>query len=160
MSESHVLSGLKAKQDDIERRIADLENEIEACRVDDTTISEALRIFGEPISYVKAKKTFSRGELARVIFDALRTSPGGLDTKELAAVAMRAKGLDLEDSTLVSTTHYRVGIAMQRYQGKRRVLLGEFQDCVRKCGRPCRPAGDLDKTRKVAGNPRCITGYL
>src|SRR5258706_8509170 len=97
MAESHVVSALKAKQHDIKRRILDLETEIKTCRSDLTAISETLRIFGEPQNYARAEQTFARGELSQIVFDALRASPEGLDTKELAAIAMRAKGFDLED---------------------------------------------------------------
>jgi uncharacterized coiled-coil DUF342 family protein len=52
MSE-HVISGLKSKQHDIRMRISELENQIKACRCDLVSISEALRIFGDPDAYVK-----------------------------------------------------------------------------------------------------------
>lgn len=48
MAEPHVINALRAKQDEIRRRIADLEKQVTACRSDLATISEALRIFGEP----------------------------------------------------------------------------------------------------------------
>ena len=75
---------------------------------------------------------FTHGELSRIMSGALRETLDGLDTKELTAIAMRAKGFDLEDGVLVSAIRYRVGVAMQRYRAKGRVLLGEMRSGVRK----------------------------
>jgi hypothetical protein len=83
MSE-HVISGLKAKQVDIRRRISDLENEIKACRGDLVAISESLRIFGDPDAYAKPQAMFGRGDLSRTIFRALRNAQDGLDALTLA----------------------------------------------------------------------------
>jgi hypothetical protein len=41
---------------------------------------------------------FGRGDLSRVIFDALRNEPNGLDIKALSEIVMRAKGFDLADA--------------------------------------------------------------
>lgn len=130
MAESHVISALKSKQDEIRRRIADLEKQVKACRSDLATISEALRIFGEPDKYAKEDRLFDRGERARIIFDALREAPAGLDTKELAAIVMKAKGLDLDESEF-SALRRHIGIGMQRFLAKGHVLQGEMRDGVR-----------------------------
>ena len=118
MAEFHVVGGLKAKQEEIRRRVADLEKQIKACRSDLATISDALRIFGEPTKYAKEDRLFERGERARIIFDAIREAPDGLDTKELAVIVMKAKGLDLDESEL-SDLRRLICIGMQRFLSKR-----------------------------------------
>ncbi|MGO9170481.1 MAG: hypothetical protein ACLP7P_00740 [Rhodomicrobium sp.] len=68
MSDTHVVSGLKAKQHEIRRRISDLEGEIKSCRLDLVSISETLRIFGDPEAYTKPEALFGRGDLEHFMF--------------------------------------------------------------------------------------------
>jgi hypothetical protein len=72
MVEFHVVSGLKAKQEEIRRRISELEKQIQTCRGDLRTILEALSIFGKPERYAKGDRLFGRGESSKTILDALR----------------------------------------------------------------------------------------
>jgi hypothetical protein len=109
------------------RRISELEKQIKACRSDLATISDALRIFGEPSKYAREDRLFDRGERARIIFDTLREAPDGLDTKELAVIVMKAKGLDL-DETELSDLRRLICRGMQRFRTKGRVRQGEMRD--------------------------------
>ena len=124
----HVISGLKAKQHDIRRRITELEGEIKACRLDLVSISETLRIFGDPEAYVKPEAMFGRGDLARTIFGALRDAPDGLDLKALADIVAKANGFDLEDAQLAITVRNRVNNAMYRYLNKGEVINRKKRD--------------------------------
>ncbi len=130
MAESHVVSGLRAKQEEIRRRIFELEKQSRSCRADLHTISEALRIFGEPDKYAKEAPFLGGGDRTRIIFDALRESPNGLDTKELALIVMKAKRLDLEDAELAKLCRL-IGITLHRLRAKGRVKQGEMRDGVR-----------------------------
>jgi hypothetical protein len=56
MAELIIISGLKSKQEEIRKRIADLEKQLQAARKDFLTISDALRVFGEPQSYAKTER--------------------------------------------------------------------------------------------------------
>ena len=47
MTDSHLVSGLKAKEEEIKKRISGLRKEIKACQDDLEAIRKALRIFGE-----------------------------------------------------------------------------------------------------------------
>jgi len=127
MSE-HVISGLKAKQHDIRTRIGELENEIKACRADLIAISESLRIFGDPDAYVKPEGMFGRGDLSRVIFDALRETPDGLTILTLAEIVMKANGFDLSDAMLTHVVRTRVGNALYRYYHKGEVINRKMPD--------------------------------
>jgi hypothetical protein len=122
MSESHVISGLKAKQHEIRRRILELEDEIKVCRCDLVSISEALRIFGDPDAYVKPEALFIRGDLARTIFDALRGSLEGLDLHALVDIVAKANNLDMDDAKLAPIVKTRVNNALYRYMNKGEVI--------------------------------------
>jgi hypothetical protein len=130
MAEPIVISSLKAKREEIRGRIADLEKQLQAARKDFYTISDALRVFGERQSYAKPDRLFGRGERARIIFDALRTSPEGLDTKELAAILAREKNLVLNDAELRDFERH-TGIGMHNFVSRGIVRKGEMRDGVR-----------------------------
>ncbi len=130
MSE-HVISGLKAKQHDIRRRISDLENEIKACRADLVAISESLRIFGDPEAYVRPQAMFGRGDLSRTIFGALRASPDGLDVRALTQIVGQANKFDMNDPKLAETVRSRVSTAMYRYYAKGEVINRKRPDGTR-----------------------------
>lgn len=130
MSE-HVISGLKTKQHDIRMRISELENEIKACRADLVSISEALRIFGDPDAYVRPEAMFGRGDLSRVIFEALRNEPDGLAIPALTEIVMKANGFDIGDAVLTALVKNRVGNALYRYYHKGEVINRKMPDGTR-----------------------------
>jgi hypothetical protein len=131
MGEPHVISGLKAKQHEIRMRISELEGQIKTCRCDLVSISEALRIFGDTEAYVKPEALFGRGDLARTIFDALRTSPDGLDVSALSDIVAKANNLDLEDAVLAQTVRTRVTNALYRYMNRNEVFNRKGKSGVR-----------------------------
>ena len=47
--------------------------------------------------YMGLTRIFKRGEITALGLEALRASPDGLHTRELATAIMRAKGLDVEE---------------------------------------------------------------
>jgi len=129
MSDTHVVSGLKAKQHEIRLRISELESEIKSCRLDLVSISETLRIFGDPEAYAKPEALFGRGDLARTIFDALRGSPDGLDVRALTGIV--ANALDMNDPQLAQIVRTRVHNAMYRYMHKGEVINRKARDGTR-----------------------------
>jgi hypothetical protein len=66
MAESHVVSGLRAKREEIQKRIADLEKQLPAGKI--SAISGALRVFGEAQGHAKPDRLFGRGERATGVF--------------------------------------------------------------------------------------------
>jgi len=61
MADSHVVSGLKAKQEEIRKRISNLKKEIKVCQDELAAVSKTLRIFGDN-SRTGGDKLFRRGE--------------------------------------------------------------------------------------------------
>jgi hypothetical protein len=121
MAELHVISGLKAKQDEIRKHIADLKKQVRSAQQELSTISKTLRIFGEN-PRIGGDKLFRRGELPRIIFDALREAKGGLDIEEIAGAVMRAEGIEADDPEAFATVRQRCTMAMYRYYDKRQVV--------------------------------------
>jgi len=125
MTDSHVVSGLKAKRDEIKRAILDHEQKIKTARADLATLNEALAIFGEfsgnPKKYFERRQLFERGELMRIIMDAFRDAPDGLTTRELTEIAMEAKSFDLEDDKLFARVSHSVGNALAGYRRAKQI---------------------------------------
>lgn len=125
MGEPYVISALKAKREEIRRSICECEANIKAARSDLMTITQALRIFGDTQAYSKPESLFSRGELSRIIFDALRSAPDGLSVNDVAEILMREKNMDAQDSTRVADIRNRVGIAIHKHHYRGHVRKGE-----------------------------------
>jgi len=121
MADSHVVSGLKAKQEEIRKHIADLKKQIRLAQQELSTVSKTLRIFGEN-PRTGGDRLFRRGELPRIIFDALRVAPAGLDVDQLAAAVMKAEGIEADDPETLATVRQRCMMAMYRYYAKGRVV--------------------------------------
>ena len=96
MAESHVISALKAKQEEIKKRISDLKKKVAAAQQEYRTVSKTIRIFGEN------PRTGGDG-LSRIVFDTLRSFPEGLDVDQLAAVVIKEEEIDAEDPELAAT---------------------------------------------------------
>ena len=121
MAEPHVISGLKAKQDEIKKRISDLKKQIRAAQLELSTISKTLRIFGEN-PRTGGDKLFRRGELPRIIFDALREAKGGLDIEEIAGAVMKAEGIEADNAETIAIVRQRCTMTMYRYYDKGRIV--------------------------------------
>lgn len=121
MAESHVVSALKAKQEEIRKRISDLRKEIKVCQDELAAVSKTLRIFGEN-PRTGRDKLFRRGELPCIIFDALREAPEGLDVDQVAAAVIKAEGIETDDAETLATVRQRCMMAMYRYIDKGRVV--------------------------------------
>jgi hypothetical protein len=117
MAESHVVSGLRAKEEEIKKRISGLRKEVKACRDDLEAVRKALRIFGESWR-AGGSRLFRRGEMTRIVFDALRANPEGLDVDQLATIVIEREGFDLSDQETVKTIRQRCTVALYRYYDK------------------------------------------
>jgi hypothetical protein len=102
MAESHVISALKAKQEEIKKRISDLKKKVAAAQQEYRTVSKTIRIFGEN-PRTGGDGLSRRGDLPRIVFDTLRSFPEGLDVDQLAAVVIKEEEIDAEDPELAAT---------------------------------------------------------
>ena len=96
MAEPHVISALKAKQDEIKKRISALKKEIKAQRTELEAVTKVMRMF-EATPRTEGNRLFKRGTVSRLIFDALRANPEGLDAHQLADFIIKEEGFDSND---------------------------------------------------------------
>jgi hypothetical protein len=96
MSESHIVSAIKAKRDEIVRQITGLEVRLRALRSSLASLEAAGAILA-PDHGEKFKRRrfryFARNELSRLALDALRKAPEPMSLPGLARHVMKAKGL-------------------------------------------------------------------
>ena len=106
MGDTFIISGLKDKRASVAGRIVELRREAERLEADLFHIDAVLRLYdvepGEIPTKGRVPKRsayFGRTEITRRIYDALRTN-GDVCAAEIAAQAMRDKGLDPTDKKL------------------------------------------------------------
>lgn len=110
MADPHVITGLRAKRDELANHIRDLERRLSKARTDLLYLEHALRIVAEDASeipvFMRTARLFAKGELQRICLDLLREAPDGLDTRELGAGVIARKGFDPADERLrVAISH-------------------------------------------------------
>jgi hypothetical protein len=116
MADSHVVSGLKAKEAEIKKRISDLKKEVKAYQDELAAVSKTLRIFGE-------NPRTGANKLPCIIFDALREArPAALGIGEIADAVVKAEGIEAQDPETIATVRQRCLMAMYRYYDKGKVI--------------------------------------
>jgi hypothetical protein len=129
MAEIRTVTTLKFKRDEITRAIVNYENKIAQAKVDLAHINAAIRIFeiGEdgPVAgpqavapYVDIYRMFKRGEMVAICKAALAKGP--MNTRQLSAVLLNAKGMDAADKVLAKAISYRLihALRIQARTGK------------------------------------------
>lgn len=122
MAETHIISGLKAKRDELTKHVEDLEYRLGKARTDLLYIEQALRVCSEGVSpipvFMRTARLFAKGELQRMCFDMLREAPNGMDTRELAEALIARKGFEVANEPLrIAITHSVVEM-LGRCRGK------------------------------------------
>jgi hypothetical protein len=130
MADPQVLTTLRAKQAEIETYIADCEKRLGQARADLAHVNATIRLFETtrdettqfPV-YARLAKIFARGELLRLCREAIGASPdGALDTRQLAAHVMAAKGFDATDKALAVSITAKVTQTMDEAARRRRTF--------------------------------------
>jgi hypothetical protein len=120
MTEKHeghtvTANALVAKRADILFEIGELEKRIDQLRTELVHLDAVLRMFRPnfaaaalPVRHRRPTKSpyFAHGELTKRIYDAMRVSDS-VASAEIAAVAMRDKGLDAENDPVTRTDFVR-----------------------------------------------------
>jgi hypothetical protein len=100
MSETHVISALRAKRLEIAAHVHDTEKKLAKLRASLANLDAAMTLLtpGHPDAVpprrgYRRTKYFARNELPRLTLDALRKAAGPITAGEIAAGAIRDKGL-------------------------------------------------------------------
>src|SRR5689334_17511467 len=123
MSEIRTVTTLRRKRKEIAASIQLYERQIAQARADLAHVEAAIKIFeasGDRKSmtrYVDTHRLFKRGEPVAICKAALASGPK--TTRELAAIVMKAKGLDPNDKVLAKGIGHTLihALRMQRLRG-------------------------------------------
>jgi hypothetical protein len=135
MAEPHIVSTLQNKAEQVEKYIIETETKLAQARADLAHIRATLALFqsdGDTPEYpvhMGVHRLFKRGEIWRVAHAALINAPDGLDTRELAALVIQAKGLDPNDKIFRNTVALSV-VHILRMRHKR----GQVADAGKRKG--------------------------
>jgi hypothetical protein len=112
MGEPIVILALRKKRDRIEASIAAYECKIKEAQADLAHVTASLRLFelsGDPSefpAYIDLNRILRRGETTKLCLAALADGP--MDTRQLTAHVMAAKGLNADDRVLAKAIALRI----------------------------------------------------
>jgi hypothetical protein len=123
MTETHVVSALRAKRAEISGYIHELEKKIGRLRANLIHIDESLRLFSPgadpdaipPKRPYRRTRYFAARELSRRCLDTLReANPTPITTAQIAVVIMLAKGYPADDDSLKTVVIEMVVTVLRR----------------------------------------------
>jgi hypothetical protein len=135
MAEPQIVNTLRSKRDELERIIGSYEKAIEAARRDLAHVNATVQLFehdGVPNAYpsrMNLIRVFRRGEIFAICRVALAQASAGMDTRELALVVLRTKGMDEGDAILRKAVAWSI-INVMRAQHRR----GKIADAGKRRG--------------------------
>lgn len=122
----HTVNALIRKRAEIAGQIENLQGQLKRAVVDLDNVEATLRLFAPEIDMqaigprrVPTAHHAFRGEVSRIVLEALRDAPGPLTTTELTRRVMAARGLDMNDVALSRTMSQRVGACLNHWRRKR-----------------------------------------
>lgn len=125
----HVVTALIAKRTELAGRIEHLQSEVVTATVELDHIDASLRIFAPDIDAstlgtrpVPPAHHAFRGEVSRILLEALRKSDRPLSTTELTEWVMQGRGLNIKDAKLRQTMGKRVGASLNHWRRVRGAL--------------------------------------
>ena len=125
MAEIRTVTTLRRKREEIRRTIIAYEERLSQAKADLSHVSAAITIFEgvsegtAPRPYVDVHRIFAHRELMTLARQAL-TEQGPLDTRQIAAYIMDAKGLETGDKVLAKAIAYKIihSLRQQERRGK------------------------------------------
>lgn len=116
MAEIRTVTTLTAKRETLERAILGYEKALEQARADLAAVVSTIALFEreantEAPRYADVSRLYRRGEMVKIAKAALASGP--LDTRELAAHVLAARGFNTDDPVLRQAVMYRLVQALR-----------------------------------------------
>jgi hypothetical protein len=119
MTDTHVISALRAKRGELAGRIDALQDQLREAMIDVDHVDSTLRLFDPDIDLdeIKPKPLPPRhhafkGQVTRAILTMLRTD-GAMDAKAITIRLMAERDLNPNDKTLAKAMQKRIGAALR-----------------------------------------------
>lgn len=131
----HVVTALIAKRREIAGRIEDLQMQTREAVAELDHVEATLRIFKPDLDLdevmprpVPPPHAAFKGEVTRIVLDALRETTRPLSTRDLTLRVMKHRGLKTEDRKLVRVMQGRVGSCLNHWKRRGYVQSQPAQD--------------------------------
>ncbi len=125
MAEPHVVSALIRKRAEIAGQIEHTQTALRQLIIDLDNLDATIRLFKPDIDLeeirpkpLPPRHAAFRGEIARIVFAALRQSPGPLTAQQIAQHVMAERGLNTADKRLIRTIGKRAGSCLRHHRAK------------------------------------------
>lgn len=125
----HVLTGLITKRREIAGQIEELQRRLKLAVCELDNVESTIRIFEPNIDLsefgprpVPPPHAAFKGEISRILIDALKASGGALNTRQLTEVVMRERGIPYDDLKARRVMIRRVGAALNNWKRVKKVL--------------------------------------
>ncbi len=135
MDSPNTVSTLLRKRSEIAGQIEHTQNVLRQLVIDLDHVDATLRIFSPNIDLenvkpkpMPPKHAAFRGEVNRIILEALRDAKEPLSAKAIAVRLMEGRGLRMDDPSTLRLMSKRVGAALRHYRGKGAVHSTEGAD--------------------------------
>lgn len=120
MTETHVVSALRAKRAEISGYIHDLEKKVKRMRANLAHIDATIRVFAPdlnpdtipPKPRYRRSRYFAKGELSRLCLDMLRVAAVPIAASEIAKGAMADKSMSVDDTDQLAAVTEMVLLAL------------------------------------------------
>lgn len=125
MENEHVVSGLMKKRAELAGMIEHHQTVLRQLIIDLDSVDATIRLFVPDADLQEVKpKPFPpravafKGEVARVVFAALRSHSGPMTAQELAQHYMAERGLNTADKALVKAVGKRIGSCLRHHRNR------------------------------------------
>ena len=125
MAEQHVVTALIRKRAEIAGQLEAAQNTARQLIIDLDHVDATLRLYVPDIDLEEIKPkplpprhAAFRGEVSRLILEALRVAPEGMTAQALAQHFMAERGMNTADKAMVKLIGKRVGSSLRTMRGK------------------------------------------
>ncbi len=129
MTDTHVVSALKAKRIQVASLIESLQGQIRQATIDLDHVEASLRLFDPDVDLaaLSPRKVAPvlydhKGDTGRVILDTLRETMRPLSTAQVCEAIMKARNLDTNDRALCRMMMKRTTANLKHWQAKRGLI--------------------------------------
>jgi hypothetical protein len=125
----HVVTGLIEKRREIAGQIEHLQRQLKVAVCNLDHVEASIRLFKPDIDLsehgprsVPPPHSAFKGEVTRILLDALRTAKGPMNTRDLTELLMRERGLPWDDLVMRRVMMQRVSACLNHWKRVKKIL--------------------------------------
>lgn len=125
MADAHVITALARKRGQLAGEVEAVQERLQELLSDLGKIDDAIRVFdpdyrvaGIRLIEFRARSSTKRGEIARIILDAIREAGQPISARDIVSRIMQAKKMDESDKRLLKHMLTKVNVALRHHRKK------------------------------------------